>query len=502
MAIRQVQFTNTLTRKKEVLKTREPGKVSFYSCGPTVWGSIHIGNLRAALVADLVNRVLKRAGYDVCFVRNYTDVDDKIIERGKKEGKTALEVADFYLKEVEKDYAVAALLEPTHKCRVTETIPEIITMIEKIIAKGHAYVIDTGEVLFSVASFPNYGKLSHKKLEDLTAGIRVEVNEKKKNPMDFSLWKPAKPDEPFWDSPWGKGRPGWHIECSAMSGKWIGAQMDIHHGGEDLMFPHHENEIAQSEAASGLEPYTGIWLHNAFLTMSKTKMSKSLGNVVTARDFLVRYGTEVARMFCIGSHYRSIIDLEESSIEHTLASLQRIYVVKKVAAELAVKRMTVADPRSEAAWGIFLAEVDPCRARIDECYFNDLNTAGALAELFTLIRSFNRVLGEPRAAATAAAALAAQQLLAVIEQDIGSVIGVGRLMPEKGLAEIDRIKREMAVSGGKERPEAAEIEQQIAARIAARVAKDFAEGDRIRKDLEARGVVLKDSPAGTTWSYK
>lgn len=505
--VKTIHLTNTLTRKKEVLQTKEPGKVSFYSCGPTVYGHIHIGNLRAALVADLTAKVLKRAGYEVNFVRNYTDVDDKIIERGKKENKTALEVADFYVKEVEMDYAVAGMQEPTHKCRVTETIPEIIAMIEKIIANGHAYVVPGAnnagsEVFFGVESFPEYGKLSHKKLEDLTAGMRVEVNEKKKNPADFSLWKPAKPGEPFWESPWGKGRPGWHIECSAMAGKWIGPQIDVHHGGEDLMFPHHENEIAQSEAASHQAPYAGIWLHHAFITMSKAKMSKSLGNVMTARDFLTRYGAEVARMFCIGSHYRSLVDLEEQAIEHALSGLHRIYEAKKVAGELAAKKSAVPDQRAEAAWGSFLAEVDPTRARIDECYFNDLNTAGALAELFTLIRSFNRTLAEPRAAATPAAALAAQQLLQVIEGDIGSVIGVGRLSAEKGLAEIDRIKREMAVSGGQERPEAAEIEQLIAARIEARKAKNFAESDRIRNDLDARGVVIKDSPTGTTWSYK
>jgi cysteinyl-tRNA synthetase len=500
--MKQVQFTNTLTRKKEVLQTRQSGRVSFYSCGPTVYGHIHIGNLRAALVADLIYRVLKRAGYDVNFVRNYTDVDDKIIDRANKDGKTAIDVANFFVREVEMDYAVAGLLEPTHKCRVTETIPEIIAMIEKIIANGHAYVIDTGEVLFSVESFQDYGKLSHKKLEDLAEGHRIEVNTKKKNAMDFALWKPAKPGEPYWDSPWGKGRPGWHIECSAMAEKWIGPQIDLHHGGEDLMFPHHENEIAQSEAASGKAPFAGIWVHHAFITMSKSKMSKSLGNVMTARDFLARYGGEVARMFCIGSHYRSLVDLTAESIEHCLASLHRLYEAKKVASELASKKAAVPDQRAEAAWGSFLAEIDPCRREIEECYFNDLNTAGALGALFTLIRSFNRTLSEPRAAATPGAALAAQQLLQVIEDDIGSVIGVGRLSAEKGLSEIERIKREMAVSGGQDRPEASEIEQQIAARLAARQAKNFAEADRIRKDLDARGVVLKDSPQGTTWSYK
>ncbi len=499
---RSIRLMNSLSGKKEVFEPRVPGKVSFYSCGPTVYGHIHIGNLRAALVADLIFRYFKRVGFEVNFVRNYTDVDDKIINLAKEEKSTAEAVAKKYILEVEKDYALAGVLEPTHKAKVTETIPEIISVIEEIIRRGHGYVIDTGEVLYSIESFPSYGKLSHRQPDDLVAGMRVEVNAKKRNPLDFSLWKPAKPGEPFWESPWSNGRPGWHIECSAMIAKWLGPQIDIHHGGEDLVFPHHENEIAQSEGASGKEPFARYWLHHAFITMSKAKMSKSLGNIVSARDFLSRYGGEVGRYFCLGSHYRSAIDLTEDSIENAVVSLQRLYEAKAKAVELAAKRLAAADPRAEAAWGSFLAECEKAREEIEECYANDLNTAGALGALFTLIRSFNRVLAEPLAQATPAAVLASQELVKIMENEIGAVIGVGRQVPAKALADLERVKLEQAEAGGEARPAAEEIVALLQARTEARKAKNFAEGDRIRDELLARGVAIKDGPAGTTWEYR
>ena len=271
--IREIKVTNSLSGKKEVLVTRIPGKLGMYSCGPTVYALIHIGNLRAALSSDLFFRYFKKVGYDVNFVRNYTDVDDRIIAKSNLEKVSSEEIADRFIGEVEKDYAVAGMQEPTHKTTVREHIPEIIAMTKKIIDNGKGYVAPDGEVLFAIEKFEGYGKLSHKKIDDLVAGIRVEVSEKKKNPLDFTLWKPAKPGEPTWDSPWCKGRPGWHIECSAMASKWLGEQMDVHHGGSDLIFPHHENEIAQSEAASGKAPYVGYWLHSAFLTMQKGVMS-------------------------------------------------------------------------------------------------------------------------------------------------------------------------------------------------------------------------------------
>lgn len=496
--MREIKFTNSMTGKKEVFQPIEPGKARLYACGPTVYNFIHIGNLRAALFSDLVYRYLSRAGYAVTFVRNYTDVDDKIITKSNEEKTTALAVADRYVKEVELDYAAAGLREPTHKPRVTQTMPEIVDMIEKLIDRGHAYVVD-GEVLYSIDSFKEYGKLSKKPLEDLQAGIRVEVNSKKKNPLDFTLWKPAKPGEPSWESPWGKGRPGWHIECSAMAKKCLGDRIDLHLGGEDLIFPHHENEIAQSEGANGVAPFSGMWLHNAFVTMSQEKMSKSLGNVFLARDFLKKYSGEVARYLLLSVHYRSLLDFSQDSLEHALTALHRIYEAKQKAFDLVQGKVGLPDPRAEIAWGEFIASSEKAKEEIDEAYANDLNTAGALGALFTLIREFNRMLAVPHATQTPAGILAGQALISIIENDIGSVIGIGRLRPEKMFEDLNRIRAE---ASGKARPSEDEIVALIEARKAARAAKDFAKSDQIRNDLLARGVVLKDSPAGTTWEYQ
>ena len=499
---RQIRITNSLSGKKEIFQPRISGKVTFYSCGPTVYNLIHIGNLRAGLVADLFFRYLKRIGYDVTFVRNYTDVDDKIIKRGHEEKISSEEIAKKYIIEVEKDYAVAGLLEPTRKTLVTDHIPEIIELIEKIIVNGKGYVVD-GEVFFAIDSFPTYGKLSHKQIDDLIAGARVEPGTKKRNPLDFSLWKPAKPGEPSWDSPWGKGRPGWHIECSAMSSKWLGDQIDLHHGGEDLTFPHHENEIAQSESASGREPFVKYWVHHAFITMSKEKMSKSLGNVFLARDFLTRFSGEIARYMILGVHYRSPIDFSDELIDHTLTALQRLYEAKAKALELSKTTRARADLRAEGAWGQFVASCEKAREEIEECFANDLNTAGALGALFTLIRDFNRTLSEPLAQGTPSAVLGAQELIQIIENDIGSIIGIGRLDPAKAMEDLNRIRAARGVAtGGAARPTEAEILDLIQQRADARKAKDFTRGDQIRKDLEARGVLIKDSPKGTSWEYQ
>jgi cysteinyl-tRNA synthetase len=500
--IRPIKVTNTLTGKKELLETHVPGKLSLYSCGPTVYSYIHIGNLRSALAADLFYRYFKRVGYEVNYVRNYTDVDDRIIKKANDEKTTVDEVTRRYIGEVEKDYAVAGMAEPTHKPTVTAHMQEIIEMIGELVANGTAYVAKSGDVLYAIEKFAGYGKLSHKLIEDLVAGIRVDVNEQKNNPLDFVLWKPAKPGEPAWDSPWGKGRPGWHIECSAMSKRWIGDQIDVHHGGIDLIFPHHENEIAQSEACTGKAPYVKYWMHSEFLTMSKTKMSKSLGNVFNARDFLTQFSGEFARYMLIGVHYRSGIDFDESLIEHAATGLHRIYEAKAKAQQITGQARARADLRAEAAWGQFLATCEQTRREIDEAYANDFNTAGALGALFTLIREFNRTLSEPLAAATPSAALGAQELIKIMEEDIGGVIGVGRLSPEKGLEDLARIKASLAAAQGNALPTEAEILVAIEARKNARAAKDFAKGDQIRKELEARGVLIKDSPAGTTWFYK
>ncbi len=499
--IRTLRVTNTLTGKKEVLETLVPGKLTFYSCGPTVYNFIHIGNLRGGLVSDMFFRVFRRAGYDVTYVRNYTDVDDKIIQRANEEGVSPEEIARKYTQEVEKDFAVAGMLEPTRKTTVTTHMKEIISMIEKIIANGHGYVVEGGEVLYSIDSFKGYGKLSHKHIDELVAGARVEPSSKKRNPLDFTLWKPAKPGEPFWESPWGKGRPGWHIECSAMASKWLGERIDVHHGGEDLVFPHHENEIAQSEAATGCAPFVRYWLHHAFLTLSKEKMSKSLGNVFSAREFLTRFGGEVARYMLLSVHYRSIIDFSDETIDQAVTALQRIYEAKLKATQLQKKKSIVPDPRAESLWGQFAADCEKARVEIDAHMANDFNTAGALASLFTLIREFNRVLSEPAAAATPLAVIGAGELIRVIEEDIGDMIGIGRVEPEKMLKDLERIRASRPTQAGLERPSEDEIKIKIQERIDARKSKDFEKADKIRKELEVRGVLLKDSPQGTTWEY-
>lgn len=501
--LRPIKLTNTLSGKKELLETIQPGKLSLYSCGPTVYGFIHIGNLRGALVADLFYRYFKRVGYDVVYVRNYTDVDDKIIQRGREEKTSAEEVARKYTLEVEKDFAVSGLLEPTYKTTVTTHISEIISMIQEIINQGKGYVAEGGDVLFSIQDFPEYGKLSHKKLDDLIAGNRVEVNTQKRNPLDFVLWKPAKPGEPFWESPWGKGRPGWHIECSAMATRWLGDQIDVHHGGEDLIFPHHENEIAQSEGACGKAPFVKYWIHHAFLTLSKEKMSKSLGNVFTAREFLTKFSGEVARYLLLSVHYRSIIDFGPESISQTVVGLQRIYEAKNTALRMQGQRKAHADLRAEAVWGDFLASCEKARTEIDEHFANDLNTPSALGVLFSLIREFNRVLAEPLAQATPSATLGSQELIRIMEEDIGGVLGIGRADPEKVLADLTRIRLELSSTpDGPARPAEQEILEAIAARAQARKEKDFALADSIRKDLEARGVLILDKPTGTLWEYK
>jgi len=379
-------------------------------------------------------------------------------------------------------------------------------MVQTLIDRKNAYVAEDGEVLFEIDSFKDYGKLSRKNLEDLQAGARVEVSAKKKSPMDFTLWKPAKPGEPSWDSPWGKGRPGWHIECSAMAKKHLGDQIDIHFGGEDLIFPHHENEIAQSECANGCAPFSKYWAHNAFLTLSKEKMSKSLGNVFLARDFLTRYSGEVARYLLLSSHYRSVLDFSRDVLDTSLSGLQRIYEAKEKAVELKSAKVGMPDLRAESAWGEFVASAELAKREIRAAYDDDLNTPAALGALFVMIREWNRTLTIPHALHTPTAILGAEAFLEVLEHHVGSVLGVGRLRPEKMIQDLQRIRREELERSGGMGTEGVvsetEIQLAILARKEARAAKNFAEGDRIRKELEARGVVLKDSPQGTSWEYK
>jgi len=500
--MREIKLTNSMSGEKEVFQPKVAGKVSMYSCGPTVYDFIHVGNLRAAITSDLIFRSLKKFGFDVTYVRNYTDVDDKIIKRANEEKVDASEISKRFISEVEKDYALAGLLEPTHKTTVSGHMAEIIVMIKSIIENGNAYVTDDGEVLFSVSSFKPYGKLSGKKLEDLIAGARVEVSEKKRSPADFSLWKPAKRGEPSWDSPWGKGRPGWHIECSAMASRWLGDELDIHHGGSDLIFPHHENEIAQSECASQHAPYVRYWLHNAMLNINAEKMSKSLGNFISARSFLAQYGQEVTRMMMLSSHYRSIADFNEEVVATASSSLQRLYEAKEKALKLLAVKARLTDQRTEALWAEFLADCQKCSEEIHSNMANDFNSPGVLGAVFTLVRAFNRTVSEPRAEVSASAVLGAQELIRVLEEDLGGYLGLGRQNPSAVLAKLSELKLSSHTSAGGPSASEDEIRSLIDARTAAKGSKNYAEADRIRAELDSKGIVIKDSPQGTTWNYK
>ncbi len=499
---RPIYFTNSKGHKKERFSPQVPGEVKFYSCGPTVYGPIHVGNLRAALTADLIFRFFKKMGFKVTYVRNYTDIDDRIIGQMIQEKLTLEAITQKYITSVEQDYALALMEEPTHKTKVTDHLPEIVTMIEQILQHQHGYVTDEGEVFFSIDSFKSYGSLSNKPLDELQAGQRVEVNPKKRNPLDFSLWKPAKPGEPSWSSPWAKGRPGWHIECSAMACKWLGAQMDVHHGGVDLIFPHHENEIAQSEAATGAQPYAKVWLHNAFLNLSGEKMSKSLGNIVSARDFLAHYGGEVARMVMLSVHYRSSLDFNGEAVDHAVTALARIYEAKEKAEKLREKKISLPDPMAEQVWGGFLMECERTRSAIRDHYCNDLNTAGALSEFFTLTREWNRCLAHPNAENTSGAILAANEWIKVLEEEIGSVIGVGRARSETVLKKLEEIKVLRAENEGQKVMTEAEVSLLLEERKQVRLEKNFKRSDEIRDLLLAAGIEIKDSPQGTTWKRR
>ncbi len=502
MLEKKIFITNTRTHKKEEFSTLTPGEVKMYSCGPTVYGEIHIGNLRAGLTADLFYRLFKRFGYKVTYIRNYTDIDDKIIKRANEEGVEMGVITRKYIEAAEKNYALAKMEEPTRKTLVTDHVPEIIAMIESILKNDKGYVTSEGDVYFSIDAFPKYGALSGKTLEDLRAGARVEVNETKRNAGDFALWKRAKPGEPSWESPWGAGRPGWHIECSAMACKWLGPRMDLHHGGEDLVFPHHENEIAQSEAATGIAPYVGTWVHNAFLTFSSEKMSKSLGNIVNAIDFLSQYGGEVARMAFLSVHYRSPFDFSPETVDSAITNLERMYEAKLSAEKLLDQKIAHADPVAESLWGGFFIDCDRTKNSILDHYANDLNTPGALSELFALIREWNRILSTGNARNTPAAILAAREFIKVLEDEIGSVIGVGRMRAESMLSHLASLRALRSKNEGREVLSDEEVERQLAERRTARAGRDFKRSDEIRDYLLSKGVEIKDSPQGTSWTRK
>ncbi|BEU03823.1 cysteine--tRNA ligase [Agarivorans sp. OAG1] len=455
-----LQIYNTLTRKKQAFKPLVEGKVGMYVCGVTIYDYCHIGHARTFVAFDTVARYLRWSGYELNFVRNITDVDDKIIKRAAENGESCDALTERFTKAMHADFDALNMLRPDIEPRVTTHMPEIIEVIEKLIANGHAYVADSGDVLFEVSTFADYGKLSLQNLEMLQAGARVEVEEDKRNPLDFVLWKSAKPGEPMWDSPWGKGRPGWHIECSAMNMKHLGDVFDIHGGGSDLAFPHHENEIAQSCCAHKTN-YVNYWMHSGMVQVNKEKMSKSLGNFFTIKDVLEVYDPETVRYFLLSGHYRSQLNYSEDNLKQSRSALERLYTALRGIELVAVDEQVAAAYR------------EPFKAAMDD----DFNTPEALPVLFELAKEINRVKDSN-------AMLAGQYASLLLE--LSAVLGILTQDVETFLQ-------------GEHDSEVAEIEALIAARNQARADKDWAAADIARNRLTEMGIVLEDGAAGTTW---
>lgn len=457
---------NTLTRQKEELKTIEPGKVRIYACGPTVYNFIHIGNARPICVFDALRRYLEYRGYEVKFVQNFTDIDDKMIRRANEEGVTVADVAKKYIAEYQKDAAGLNVREATIHPKATENIDAILDIIGQLVDKGYAYP-QNGDVYFRAARDKEYGKLSHQPLEDLEAGARIDISEHKENPMDFALWKGVKPGEPSWPSPWGDGRPGWHIECSAMAGKYLGDTIDIHCGGQDLIFPHHENEIAQSECAHGV-PFAHYWMHNGYINVDNRKMSKSLGNFFTVRDVAEKFGYEPIRFMMLNAHYRSPINYSVEIIEQCKSALERLYTCRENL-DFALNK---ADEKPISNLAELQAGVDERKKQFAAAMDDDLNTADAIASLFDFARDINTQIDANQVKNREYLAYAAKAF-----DELCEVLGL--------------LYNRQAKDGVSE-----EIKSLVEQRTAARAAKDFATADAIRDKLKALGVEVKDTPQG------
>ncbi len=464
---------NTLTRRKDDFVPIQPGKVRMYVCGMTVYDFCHLGHARVMVVFDMVSRWLRASGYDVTYVRNITDIDDKIIKRANENGETINALTQRYIDFMNEDSDALGIIRPDIEPRATDHVQGMLDMIAKLIEKGHAYQAANGDVFYSVRSFAPYGKLSGKSLEDLRAGERVEVDNFKKDPMDFVLWKSVKPGEPSWDSPWGAGRPGWHIECSVMSEKHLGDHFDIHGGGMDLQFPHHENEIAQSEAAHDCT-MANTWMHNGFVRVDDEKMSKSLGNFFTIREVLKKYDAEVVRFFILRAHYRSALNYSDKHLDDAKASLTRLYT--------ALRGREVSAHKID--WN------EPYAARFKAAMDDDFNTPEAIAVLFDLANEVNKT----NDASKAASLLGLGAVVGLLQRDPNDFLQqkVIRTAVSENANMVDTVDAEVTWSD-----EAIAI--RIVARADAKKAKNFAEADRIRKELADYGVILEDTPQGTTW---
>ena len=454
-----MRIYNSATHKKEEFQPIESGKVRMYVCGPTVYDNIHIGNARTFISFDVIRRWLIASGYEVTFAQNLTDVDDKIIKRANEQGRTAAEVATEFSDKFIGVMRAANVLDPDVRPRATKEIGPMIAMIKTLIEQGHAYAADNGDVYFAVRSDPNYGQVSGRNIDDLMVGARIEENEDKNDPLDFALWKAAKPGEPFWESPWGKGRPGWHIECSAMSNRYLGKTIDIHCGGSDLAFPHHENEIAQSEAANGCK-FVNYWLHNGFINIDNKKMSKSLGNFFTVREAAAAYGYDCIRMFMLMSHYRSPLNYSGEILMQAKAALERLRTAKSNLEFFIANGRDGALSEADAA---FVQGLDQYREKFDAVMDDDFNTADAISVIFEMVREINAAVS-PAADPSKALAQACLDRFLELCDVLGIPFG----------------------SDSSEDPEAKAIEEKIAARQAARKAKNWAEADRIRNAIAYR----------------
>jgi len=465
---------NDLTRKKEPFVPLKEGHVGFYSCGPTVYDFFHIGNARPFIVFDVLRRYLEYSGYTVTFVQNFTDIEDKMINRANQEGITVAQLADRFIEEYFKDADALGVRRATHNPKATEHMPEIIALIEKLVEKGHAYETD-GDVFFDVSSFPSYGVLSKQSLEELQSGARVEINERKRHPLDFALWKTKKEGEPSWDSPWGEGRPGWHIECSAMSMKYLGETLDIHSGGTDLTFPHHENEVAQAEAATG-KPFVRYWIHNGYLLIDKEKMSKSLGNFLTARAALEKFPAKVIRHFMLSAHYRSPINFSEESLTQSQGAVERLENCWSDLLYARKSKKTSAETTNQEEHERFFLDLEN---RFVAAMDDDFNTAAALGVVFEAVKAVNTTLKE-------------QQPL---EESFLECA-------ENFFRKIDSVMGILVLDSEAQDEDAEEIERLIAERNDARKNRDFKKSDEIRDGLAARGVILEDTPDGTKWKRR
>ena len=476
-----IRIYNTLNRKKEIFEPVKQGRVGMYVCGPTVYDSCHIGHARSILTFDVIARYLKASGFEVTYVRNFTDIDDKIINRANQLGIDSKVLAEKYINEFYEDMDALNVERPTIEPRATEHIAQIIKVIEMLIDKNLAYQVD-GDIFFAIESFKDYGKLSGRKLEDMEAGARVDIDERKRNPFDFALWKSAKPGEPAWDSPWGKGRPGWHIECSAMSTEYLGETFDIHGGGKDLIFPHHENEIAQSEGAFG-KPFARFWIHNGFVNINQEKMSKSLGNFLMIKDILKSFHPEAVRLFLLSSHYRSPIDFTDKAMDEASAGLDKIYaLLERVEENKELSEINNIEP------GNYYKQF--CEAMDD-----DFNTARGIGVLFEAVRNINRLLDENKEG------LSQDAIKDIIscKSDILKIGGILGIINESPKIYFDK-KRSSGLE--KRSIDPALIEKMIKDRTDARKAKNWEKADQIRKELAKMNIIIEDRPEGTVWKVK